>query len=203
MGYFRKISNKLITIWFRYAIRDTHYKNNFKKLNLIYLLPDPWKVKTSPGETYRFNETNRIIRERFGNVDSILEIGCGEGYQSLHLSKVCNRLIGLDVSTRAVERARRRVSDSEFIVGDIFSKEVNSRAPFDLIVACEVLYYMSDVSTVLQRMRVLGHKNLVTYYERAMDTLDPQILSLPGVKSEILKYEGVRWRVVWWQRDEF
>lgn len=202
MRIVRNIVDKLIQTWFRYALRDIHYKSNYAKLNLIYMVHDPWRVKASPGETYRFNETNRLIQDKFGHVGSLLEIGCGEGHQSLQLGVVCDRLIGLDVSKRAVERARQRFPAGEFLVGDIFSQSVGVHAPFDLVVACEVLYYMSDVPAVLRQMQLLGRNNLVTYYDRTMKTLDLQILSLPGVKSEILEFEGVRWRVAWWSVDK-
>ncbi len=55
-------------------------------------------------QRFRFAETNRIIGEQFGHVGSILEVGCGEGHQSQALLEVCDELVGIDVSARAVER---------------------------------------------------------------------------------------------------
>jgi hypothetical protein len=101
------------------------------------------------------------------------------------------------VSGRAVERARKRCPGSEFLVGDIFSQEVSARAPFDLVVACEVLYYMTDVPAALRRIRKLGRHNLVTYFAGEMETLDALVLTLPGVASEILEFESSRWRAAW------
>lgn len=116
----QKVADKLKEIWMRFILRGVHYSNDCKKLDSFYLVNDPWRM-TSPSEQYRFAETNRLILEKFGRVESILEIGCGEGHQSLHLQLVCDRLTGLDVSTRAVERGRRRCSGGEFLVGDVFS----------------------------------------------------------------------------------
>lgn len=181
-------------------LRGVRYSDNFRKIDAIYLIDDPWRM-SSPGEQYRFAETNRLVAERFGPVGSLLEIGCGEGHQSLHLQEVCDHVVGLDVSARAVERARSRCPRGNFLVGDIFSKEVDARAPFDLVLASEVLYYMTDTCAVLQRMRALGRNNLVTYFAGAMATLDPQVLSLPGVASEILEFKQSRWRAAWWRGD--
>jgi len=188
-------------IWMRCTLRGVRYSNDYKKLDRIYMLDDPWRM-VSPTEQYRFSETSRLILEKFGRVGSLLEIGCGEGHQSLQLRQVCDRLIGLDVSARAVKRARRRRPGSEFLVGDIFSPEVHAQAPFDLVVACEVLYYMNNVPAALRQMRALGRNSLVTYFAGEMETLDPQVLSLPGAASEILEFNGTRWRVAWWRGDQ-
>jgi SAM-dependent methyltransferase len=191
---------KLKRLWMRFMLRGVRYSDNFRKIDTIYLVEDPWSM-SSPAEQYRFAETNRLVAERFGQVGSLLEIGCGEGHQSLHLVQVCDHVIGLDISARAVERARSRCPQGEFLVGDIFSKELDARGPFDLVVASEVLYYITDTRAVLQRMRALGRNNLVTYFTGSMATLDPQVLSLPGVVSEIMEFERSRWRAAWWRGD--
>src|SRR2546422_10776958 len=104
MTAFHKAATKLKETWKRFALRDVRYSNDYKKLNTFYTVPDPW-LMSSPAEQFRFRETNRLIVAKFGRVASLLEIGCGEGHQSVYLQHVCNRLIGLDVSARAVKRA--------------------------------------------------------------------------------------------------
>jgi SAM-dependent methyltransferase len=189
MGPFPNLAAMMKSFWMRFALRGVRYKSDYTKLDAIY-------------EEYRFAETNRLILEKFGRVGSLLEVGCGEGHQSLQLWKTCDRLIGCDVSARAVKRAGGRCPKGEFLVGDIFSDRVLARAPFDLVVACEVLYYMSDVGAALRRMRELGRNSLVTYFGGEMETLDSQVLTLPGAASEILEFEGVRWRAAWWPDKE-
>jgi SAM-dependent methyltransferase len=172
--------------------------DNYNKLDTIYLVEDPWRM-TSPWEKHRFAETNRIILDNFGKVRSLLEIGCGEGHQSLQLSRVCDHLIGLDVSTRAVERARKKCPEEKFLIGDIYSDNVNELAPFDLVVACEVIYYMSDVETSLNRIREIGRNGLVSYYGKHFGKLDPLVLSIPGATSEIIEFNQARWRIACWK----
>ena len=201
MGPFVRTANKLKKMWLRFALHDIRYSNNYNKLDRIYMVSDPWNM-ASPAQQYRFAETNRIIIERFGRVGSLLEIGCGEGHQSLQLQQICDHLIGLDVSNKAVARARRRCPESEFLVGDVFSKEVRTRAPFDLVVACEVLYYMSDVPAALRLIRELGRNCLVTYFAGEIDNMDLQVSSFPGAVSEMLEFEQARrWRAVWWRGE--
>lgn len=187
----------LKNMWRQIVLRNVRYADNYAKLNTFYMLNDPWHMDT-PIQKYRFIETNRLIARNFGRVGSILEIGCGEGHQSLYLREVCDRLIGLDVSDRAIKRVRRRCPGGEFLVGDIFSDEVLAHAPFDLVVACEVLYYMKDVNVAIERMRALGRHTFVTYYNGQIERLDPYVLSRPEVASEILESEHGRWRVAWW-----
>lgn len=189
---------KLKGAWRRLVLKDIRYSNDYEKLDTFYTVPDPWMM-TSPSEQFRFRETNRLILEKFGHQTTILEIGCGEGHQSLYLQHVCDRLTGLDVSARAVKRARSRCPQGQFLVGDIFSQEVSALAPFDLAVACEVVYYMSDVSGALRHMRALGRKCLITYFEGEMETLDRQVFgAFPGALSEIMEFESSGWRALWW-----
>ena len=197
----KKVAAKLKKYWMRFALLGSHCASDYSKLDRIYMAHDPWRM-ASPREEYRVAETNRLILDKFGRVGSLLEIGCGEGHQSIHLWRTCDRLVGLDVSARAVKRARRRCRGCEFLVGDIFSSEVNAHAPYDLVVACEVLYYMSDVPAALRRMRELGRNSLVTYISREMETLDAHILSLPGVASETFEFESSRWRAAWCRHEQ-
>ncbi len=192
------IAAKIRRMWMRFGLRGVHYRSQYGKLNWIYMMPDPWNA-ASPSQKFRFEETNRLIEMKFGRVNNLLEIGCGEGHQSLYLNAICDHLTGLDVSLRVVKRAAKRCPQSDFFVGDIFSKECRRGAPYDLVVACECLYYMKEIPDVISRMRELGRNTLVSYFSGRMDELDPQILSVPEAMSEILEFEGARWRIVWWR----
>ena len=192
----KALSDRFRKYWMRFALRGIRYSDNYSKMDTIYRIDDPWHM-TSPSQQYRFRETNQVILEQFGRVGSILEIGCGEGHQSLFFQQICDHLVGLDVSARAIKRAGRKCPESKFLVGTIFSQEVEAYAPFDLVVACEVLYYMEDVSVALQRIRELGRNVLVTYFGGEMPTLDAHILHLPGFSSQAFQFEGSRWRAAW------
>lgn len=194
----QKAAVKLKKAWRRLTLRGVRYSSDYKKLDAVYAVPDPWGMASSE-EQFRFRETNRFILEKFGSVGSILEIGCGEGHQSVYLQSVCKQLTGIDVSERAVKRAQCRCPRGEFLVGDIFSPKVSSLGPFDLIVACEVIYYMRDVPGALEKMRALGRNCLITYYEGELKNLDPQVLAFcPEALSEVIEFQKGWWRVTWW-----
>jgi len=149
-------------------------------------------------QAFRFRETNRVIEEQFGRVGRALEVGCGEGHQSQELLHVCDELVGIDVSRRAVERARARCPDATFAVGEI-TDEVLDGERFDLVLGCEVLYYMRDVPAALARFSELGAGCLVTYYEQPAQELDRYVLARPGVESTRVAYDGSSWTVAWWR----
>ena len=114
---------------------------------------------------------------------------------------MCDELVGIDVSGRAIERARARCPKAQFLAGDSFTPALGGHRPFDLVVACEVLYYVKDVTAELERLRQLGRACLVTYYARPAETLDPYVLSIPGVESTVVHYGDSRWTVAWWRNQ--
>lgn len=204
MRFYQNIKTILKKKWMRLVSRGSNirYSNEYKKFDAIYIVKDPWQADSS-SQMYRFIETNRVILDKFGRVNSLLEIDCGEDHQSLHLQQVCNNLTGLDVSVRAINRARKRCPGSDFLAGDIFSKDLIKQVPFDLMVACEVLYYMSDVQAALRQMLELARNIVVTYFYGEMKNLDPIVLSMHDCGSEVLESEYGRWRIAWFQGKQF
>lgn len=64
----------------------------------------------------------------------ILELGCGAGRFSRHLARAGHRVVGIDFSPVAIEKARARVASDaqrpEFVVGDVTDLS-NVDGPFD------------------------------------------------------------------------
>jgi 2-polyprenyl-3-methyl-5-hydroxy-6-metoxy-1,4-benzoquinol methylase len=178
-------------------LRGVHYRDRHQQLNVLYQITDPWDLD-SPRERFRFEETNRLIQREFGHVATILEVGCGEGYQSRYLAQVCDRLHGFDVSARAVDRARRRCPTSTFTVGILNDIRSESAHHYDLVVACEVLYYMKDVLDAIQIISSLGTSCLVTYYQDQSNQLDRIIIPLQLRGRSVIRYGDDAWVAVWW-----
>lgn len=183
-----------VNLWKRLIFRRVDFSDNHSAFDTAFILHDPYGLK---GETHRFSETNRIIREKFGYVDRLLEIGCAEGEQSKELQLICRSLNGVDVSARAIARAQKNCPSGAFSVGDVFSIDQNE-PPFDLVVACEVLYYIKDTKAALDRISRLGKSCLVTYYEKYDDRLREYFAKLPDENRAVIQRGGGRWHVVWW-----
>lgn len=185
--------------WMKYALRDVGGADNYDRLDLIYKMPDPWDIESARERT-RFAATNRVIARQFPDAGTVLEVGSGEGHQSEALLEVCRDLHGVDVSATAVERARSRVPRASFAVGDIHAVPATSPGkPFDLIVACEVLYYIKDIPATLARMSALGRGCLVSIYEPAAKVVAPHLEAISGIETGWAHAGGVTWLFAWWR----
>lgn len=185
-------------LWLWQVLRGVRYNDRHRQLDVLYRVRDPWDLNCKQ-EWARFEATNSIIRREFGHLPSILELGCGEGLHSSVLAGVCNSLYGIDVSPIAVARARARCHAAIFEVGDITKlDDVAGRERFDLVVGCEMLYYVKNVRQCIDRMSQLGAACLVTYYTAQRERLDPEILQQRGVQWEVIRCFEREWIAAWW-----
>lgn len=185
--------------WMKYALRTVRQNDAHDRLDLAYKVPDPWHM-ASEQEQARFVETNTIIERDIGeHFERVLEIGCGEGHQTEHLLQLADRITGIDVSATAIERAKKRLPDAEFLVGDIYAQPwADERGRFDLVTACEVIYYMSDMPKFLKQMDTLGHDCLVTYFAPAARKVEAHVMAMPGVERTSFRWKDVEWIAAWW-----
>lgn len=187
--------------WMKYALRGVGPNDNFDRLDLAYTIEDPWNMD-SPTEIARFEGTNRIIEREFGTLGSLLEIGCGEGHQTRHLAKLAGQVHGIDVSAKAIERASERLPDVRFAEADLAHQPWgNEKHRFDLVTACEVLYYMSDVDATIQHMSHLGRQCLVTIFAPAARRVGPHLDRIPGLQKDWIWHGGTVWLIAWWRND--
>lgn len=183
-------------------LRHIHYRDRYKRFDQLYRIKNPWKMDTE-SEMFRFEETNRLIRLHFDPIDTLLEIGCGEGHQTVKLAEVANRVYAIDISHRAVDRARRRCPNALIDVGDTFNAPLLKSSPtFDLVVACEVLYYMRDLSKVLAQMERLGRSCFVTYVSTQQEQLASLLERIPHRQTAKFEHSDIHWYAVWWRTTE-
>ncbi len=188
--------------WMNYALRGVGGADNHARLELAYQLADPWNME-SDLERFRFERTNALIERHFPGVHSILELGCGEAHQSAYLQRLCTELYGVDVSATAIARAQTRLPQGHFAVGDIFQQPwQRERGRFDLVVACEVLYYVSDIQRTIDEMNFLGKSCLVTMFAPAIRRVGPFIEKLPDVQKDWFGANGAEWVVAFWRTPE-
>jgi SAM-dependent methyltransferase len=193
---------RLRDYWVRLALRRVHYADRADKLDRLYRVENPWRLD-SEQEQARFAWTNRLIATHFAPVETLLEIGCGEGHQSQYLSQACGKLYGIDVSARAVRRAARCCPEGTFAAGDPFAFRLpDMKTPVDLVVACEMIYYVKDVPAFLRRISALGRACLVTYYQGQAPALEPYFADLANCPRERFRFADTEWNAVWWRNPE-
>ena len=104
---------------------------------------DPWEFATSEYENKKYGRTLAALEGR--RFRRALETGCSIGVFTAMLAPSCDELLAVDTSERAVELARERLSGSGHVLVDRRTlPEEAPRGPFDLIVASEFLYYLTE-----------------------------------------------------------
>jgi O-antigen/teichoic acid export membrane protein/SAM-dependent methyltransferase len=108
-----------------------------------YRETDPWGFTRNEYEKEKYRQTLELIpRGRYGR---ILEVGCAEGVFTRELASRGDCVCGIDISERALKRARIAVHghrNVEFRRMDIFEDGLDRR--FDLVVCSEVLYFAEN-----------------------------------------------------------
>ena len=116
--------------------------------------PDPWDFETSPYERRKYERTLSVLTSRQRSYRRALEVGSSIGVFTAMLAPLCDELLAVDVSERAVAAARERLKNFLHVrVERLTLPEETPEGPFDLVVASEVLYYWPEdvMLTALRR----------------------------------------------------
>jgi SAM-dependent methyltransferase len=184
----------------RGLLKGTAFSNSHQRIRMLYAIADPWNLG-SPKEQYRFSQTNRQILEFTGVGDSVLEIGCGEGHQSLYLSRITPKLYGIDVSAKAIKRARERCPGAMFRVGSVDDVlKIFPKARFDLIVACEVLYYVKDIEGAVRQLQQITDSLYVSNFSERASHVSAYLAGEGWLQLPSITYEDTEWKCMLWRR---
>jgi SAM-dependent methyltransferase len=113
---------------------------------------DPWSFATSAYEAEKYACSLSVLAPSYVRA---LEIGCSIGVFTERLAPFCRGLLAIDISRRALERARRRCAHLPQVRFERANVPREFPAgPFDLITCCEVAYYWSDADLALARERI-------------------------------------------------
>jgi predicted O-methyltransferase YrrM len=118
--------------------------------------PDPWRYRASRYERDKYAAT--LAACGAGPFDDAVELGGSIGVFSAMLAPRCRRLTTIDFSATAVEQARLQLQPhphAAAVVGEI--PAAIQRRRFDLVVASEVLYYLTR-ETLLATLAALEQR---------------------------------------------
>jgi SAM-dependent methyltransferase len=104
---------------------------------------DPWDFESSEYERLRCEHLLKMIDGQ--HYARVLEIGCGAGYLTRLLGPLAHRLVALDISQAAIDRARALGEGStavDFRVANIMDYKPHVDGPWDLIVFSDTMCYL-------------------------------------------------------------
>jgi len=105
-----------------------------------YFGTPPWDIGRPQPEIVRLAAAGEI-RGR------VLDVGCGTGENILHLSALGHEAVGVDMSPRAIEKARRKAEERgqkvRFVVGDALALEL-LRTHFDSVIDSGLFHTLSN-----------------------------------------------------------
>jgi len=104
---------------------------------------DPWDIESSEYERARYAYLLGMLRGR--HYARVLEIGCGAGVLTRLLAPSADRIVALDISQTAIERARALNIDPaavDFRMLNIMDYQPHADGPWDLIVFSETICYL-------------------------------------------------------------
>lgn len=107
----------------------------------LYLKDDPYNTRRDE-KIERTKRALALLDDR--RARNALEVGCGQGTLTGHIEARAHEVVGVDISSQAVARARERFKDKpnvSFEAKDLLAPSFPDRS-FDLIVCSEVLYYL-------------------------------------------------------------
>jgi len=97
-----------------------------------------------------------------GNPESILDVGCGEGFlmDSYRKALPSARIVGVDIDAVAIEQAEQRNPGVEFQLGSVLDLRFHDNV-FDLIVCSEVLEHVPDPHAALNELCRVSSKHVI------------------------------------------
>ena len=169
--------------------------------------PDPWDLGGSDYEAAKYDLTLAAIPPAApgGRYRRGLELGCSVGVLTARLADRCESLLAVDAAPAAVSQARDRCRDHHGVrVETAVLPGDWPGGTFDLIVASEVLYYLSDADFEAVRGRIVdslesGGRLLLVHwtvfvpdYPRTGDAVHDAFLPLAGDGGPLRHLHGGR-----------
>ena len=114
--------------------------------NGLFATVDPWNY-ASEYEQQKYRHTLELLPDSRGA--SAVEVGCAEGVFTEMLAPRVDRLLAIDISDAALQRARVRCASKpnvEYRQHDISGGMIGSG--YDLVVCSEILYYLRDRAAI-------------------------------------------------------
>jgi len=133
---------RLLTPFLPIYFTEKHFEELYRKK------PDPWNYENYEFEKEKYLKTLQMIP---GEVETVWEVGSSEGLFTQLLLEGGKKVLGVEISATALQRAEERLKDYGNRIRlqrlDITREDIDGT--FDLILASEILYYLGGKNILL------------------------------------------------------
>ncbi len=193
------MANFIVDALNHWSFRRNQFSGDPAVLDGMYKRADPWRVARR--EQARFAATNAMLAERCPKIESLLEIGCGEGSQTRYFTELASHVTAIDLSGNALDRARVAVPGPVYLegaLGDLLPLLPRSR--YDIAVLCEVLIYGSGQAQRIAEAQSCADHLLVTNFEPQAKVLAHLFRGEGWEELPAIESGRKRWMVYFWTR---
>ena len=143
---------------------------------------------------YYYEDLISFCKYNIPEGSSILEIGCGTGHILNSLKP--KRGVGIDISSRMIEDAKKQYPHLTFLHMDAENIEINER--FDYILISDTLGYLEDIQKALQELWKVSHPDtriIITYHNFLWQPLllfaEKMKMKMPQLRLNWLNHEDI------------
>lgn len=127
-----------------YVIRDGKLIGEFEQMYIDY--EDPWlqssREKYSSERAIAINWCQSLSENN--DKLKVLELGCGLGHFSNRLAQSGFEVLGIDISSTAISKAKSLYGSVSFKAGDILDFDIYDQFQPDVIIMSEITWYVLD-----------------------------------------------------------
>jgi 2-polyprenyl-3-methyl-5-hydroxy-6-metoxy-1,4-benzoquinol methylase len=154
--------------------------------NFIYFLIGQLATRMNNGlnPKHELMKYHDFFTNNVSSHDTVLDIGCGIGFVAYNVSKKAKHVIGIDILSSSIEKAKKRFHrpNLDFITGDATIYKFDNE--FDVIILSNVLEHIEKRVELLKKVKKLAPKLLIRVPMFNRDWLTPYKKSI-----------GVEWRL--------
>jgi 2-polyprenyl-3-methyl-5-hydroxy-6-metoxy-1,4-benzoquinol methylase len=149
-----KMKNKIYKILAKLALR-LH--------NFSYKLSTKFAIKAEDGlhPKHRLMNYHKFFVDNVNPIDTVLDVGCGNGALAFDLAKKAKKVIAIDINPQNILVAKELYSASniDYLIGD--ATVYNFDQKFDAIILSNVLEHLKNRTEFLNKIKKLAPKILI------------------------------------------
>jgi SAM-dependent methyltransferase len=123
-----------------FVIKDGRFVGRFE--DMYRSSDDPWLQSDPEHNVFSVPRNIAILNMARYGIRSVVEFGCGLGYYTDFIRRSGVRVLGVDISSAAVEKARQRFPSSEFSVDDV--RHIGQYTDYDGVLFAEITWYVLE-----------------------------------------------------------